>query len=123
MSSETDRPARTGRARHSPAASAIVVLGLISMLAMGLTSGCVSSDGTDGTGSGGSADGGNGDGGNNGNGGGKNGNGGNGGNGGDDGFGWVPFGPNDPTIPAPSWPVYNAFAQGECADLAQELST
>lgn len=41
----------------------------------------------------------------------------------DEGLAWVPFGPSDPTIPTPSWPVYNAFAQGRCEELQDYLET
>jgi hypothetical protein len=30
---------------------------------------------------------------------------------------WVPFGPSDPDFPTPSWPAYNAFADGKCSAL------
>jgi hypothetical protein len=40
----------------------------------------------------------------------------------DDDLAWVPFGPQDPTSPTPTWPVYNAFAKGECSDLRDYLS-
>lgn len=30
---------------------------------------------------------------------------------------WVPFGPSDPDSPTPSWPAYNAFADGNCPAL------
>jgi hypothetical protein len=40
-----------------------------------------------------------------------------GGNGSDEGIAWVPFGPNDPKVPTPSWPAYNAFAAGKCSKL------
>lgn len=64
------------------------------------------------------------------NGGGDNGGGDNGGGngGGDNGGGtsgegvaWVPFGPQDPSFPTPTWPVYNAFASGDCSTLASVL--
>ena len=35
----------------------------------------------------------------------------------------MPFGPSDPQIPTPSWPVYNAFAQGDCSGLRDYLAT
>jgi hypothetical protein len=34
---------------------------------------------------------------------------------------WVPFGPNDPAVPTPSWPAYTHFAQGGCAALQDYL--
>ena len=40
----------------------------------------------------------------------------------DEGLAWVPFGPNDPLNPTPSWPVYNAFADGNCSALRDYLS-
>ena len=40
----------------------------------------------------------------------------------DDDVAWVPFGPNDPDIPTPSWPAYNAFADGNCSALRDYLS-
>ena len=42
---------------------------------------------------------------------------------GDDGLAWVPFGPKDPTFPTPSWPAYNAFAEGKCAQLQDYLNS
>jgi hypothetical protein len=46
----------------------------------------------------------------------------NGGGGGTDkGVAWVPFGPQDPSFPTPTWPVYNAFASGDCSKLADAL--
>lgn len=42
---------------------------------------------------------------------------------GDDGLAWVPFGPKDPTFPTPSWPAYNAFAEGKCDQLQDYLSS
>lgn len=39
----------------------------------------------------------------------------------DKGVAWVPFGPQDPSIPTPTWPVYNAFASGDCSRLASVL--
>jgi hypothetical protein len=36
---------------------------------------------------------------------------------------WVPFGPSDPTFPTPSWPVYRAFANGDCSALQDYLSS
>lgn len=30
------------------------------------------------------------------------------------GFGWVPFGPSDPTSPTPDWSAYQALAQHQC---------
>jgi hypothetical protein len=47
----------------------------------------------------------------------SNGGGGSGGGGSGDGIDWVPFGPNDPKSPTPGWPVYNAFAAGDCPAL------
>jgi hypothetical protein len=41
----------------------------------------------------------------------------------DDDLAWVPFGPQDPTSPTPTWPVYNLFAQGKCSELRDYLST
>jgi hypothetical protein len=35
----------------------------------------------------------------------------------------VPFGPSDPTFPTPSWPVYRAFANGDCSALQDYLSS
>jgi hypothetical protein len=59
---------------------------------------------------------------NNGGGTGSGGNGGGGGRSGDDkGVAWVPFGPQDPSFPTPTWPVYNAFASGDCSRLASVL--
>ena len=40
----------------------------------------------------------------------------------DEDLAWVPFGPNDPDIPTPSWPAYNAFAEGNCSALRDYLS-
>jgi hypothetical protein len=45
------------------------------------------------------------------------------GDGDDESIAWVPFGPSDPRIPTPSWPVYNAFAQGNCSELEDYLET
>jgi hypothetical protein len=36
---------------------------------------------------------------------------------------WVPFGPSDPTFPTPSWPVYRAFANGDCSALQDYLNS
>jgi hypothetical protein len=41
----------------------------------------------------------------------------------DDDLAWVPFGPQDPTSPTPTWPVYNFFAQGKCSELRDYLSS
>jgi hypothetical protein len=41
----------------------------------------------------------------------------------DDDLAWVPFGPQDPTSPTPTWPVYNFFAQGKCSELRDYLNT
>jgi hypothetical protein len=60
------------------------------------------------------------------NGGADNGGGDNGGGGGgtsEKGVAWVPFGPQDPSIPTPTWPVYNAFASGDCSALESALSS
>ena len=40
----------------------------------------------------------------------------------DDSLTWVPFGPNDPDIPTPSWPAYNPFADGNCPALEEYTS-
>lgn len=40
----------------------------------------------------------------------------------DEGLAWVPFGPNDPLNPTPSWPLYNAFADGNCSAMRDYLS-
>jgi hypothetical protein len=36
---------------------------------------------------------------------------------------WVPFGPSDPTFPTPSWPIYRAFANGDCSALQDYLNS
>ena len=41
----------------------------------------------------------------------------------DDDLAWVPFGPQDPTSPTPTWPVYNFFAQGKCSELRDYLNS
>ena len=41
----------------------------------------------------------------------------------DDDLAWVPFGPQDPISPTPTWPVYNLFAQGKCSELRDYLNT
>ena len=41
----------------------------------------------------------------------------------DDDLAWVPFGPQDPTSPTPTWPVYNLFAEGKCTELRDYLNT
>lgn len=38
-----------------------------------------------------------------------------------EGLAWVPFGPKDPTFPTPTWPAYNSFADGKCAQLRDYL--
>jgi hypothetical protein len=35
----------------------------------------------------------------------------------------VPFGPSYPTFPTPSWPVYRAFANGDCSALQAYLGS
>jgi hypothetical protein len=35
----------------------------------------------------------------------------------------VPFGPSDPTFPTPSWPIYRAFANGDCSALQDYLNS
>ncbi len=34
---------------------------------------------------------------------------------------WVPFGPTDPTVPTPTWPLYRALAAGKCSELRAAL--
>jgi hypothetical protein len=41
----------------------------------------------------------------------------------DGGLAWVPFGPDDPDIPTPSWPAYKHFAQGNCSGLQAYFNT
>jgi hypothetical protein len=83
----------------------------------GSTASSVTTDASD------SGSGGNGSGDGSGNGGDNGGGGGNSGGGGssDRGVAWAPFGPQDPTYPTPTWPVYNAFASGNCSKLAGAL--
>jgi hypothetical protein len=42
---------------------------------------------------------------------------GNDGGGSDEGIAWVPFGPDDPEDPTPTWPLYRSFADGNCSAL------
>ena len=84
----------------------------------------VTSQGSDdGSGNNGSDNGGGNGSGNGGDNGGGGDNSGGGGGSSDRGVAWAPFGPQDPTYPTPTWPVYNAFASGDCSKLASELPT
>jgi hypothetical protein len=34
---------------------------------------------------------------------------------------WVPFGPADPDVPTPTWPLYTALANGKCSELRKAV--
>jgi hypothetical protein len=74
-------------------------------------------------GGGGSQGGGGGQGGGSQGGGGQGGSQGGGGGGQGEELAWVPFGPSDPTFPTPSWPIYRAFANGDCSALQDYLNS
>ena len=121
-------------ARVGPVVALVLVVGLLAA-ACGGSGG---SSGDDASGSGGSAavtgdstqqggagEGGGSQGGGGGQGGGSQGGGSQGGGGGGQGeeLAWVPFGPSDPTFPTPSWPIYRAFANGDCSALQDYLNS
>jgi hypothetical protein len=109
------------RGRLGPAVAVILLLALVAGCGGSGSPSTGPSGGGDSQGGGGGDTGGGG--GDTGGGGGGGGNQGGGGGGGAEELAWVPFGPSDPTIPTPSWPVYRALADGKCGALEDKLGT